>query len=103
MSLELFLSVIGGVITSILLPVIISSVRTQFAQAVPADVGESAWVRFARIAWPHIRKYLTLLIFSLLTSLLIVAFLGDKLTGWSQAFVVGYAWDSTIQKITQKK
>jgi Ca2+/Na+ antiporter len=102
MSLALFSSVVGGVMTSILLPVIIRSVRTQFAEAVPADICESRLVRFVSIAWPHLRKYLVLLVFSILTALVLVAFLGDNLGGWRQAFVIGYAWDSTIQKITQK-
>lgn len=101
MNLELYFSVVGGVITSILLPIIIRSVRTQFKEAVPADIAESSLMRILRIAWPYLQKYLTLLAFSTLTALLIVAFMGDKLTGWGQAFVVGYAWDSTIQKITQ--
>jgi len=102
MTYQLYFSVAGGVITSVLLPVMIRSVQTIFATAAPADIDESAWVRFVRIAWPHIRKYFILLGFSLLTALVLVAFIGDKLSGWGQAFVVGYAWDSTIQKITQK-
>ncbi|MGA2772673.1 MAG: hypothetical protein ABSG26_17835, partial [Bryobacteraceae bacterium] len=93
MSLALFSSVVGGVMTSILLPVIIRSVRTQFAEAVPADICESRLVRFVSIAWPHLRKYLVLLVFSILTALVLVAFLAGvyKLRGTKE----GKCWDSS--------
>jgi len=48
----------------------------------------------------RIKPYLALGLFSLLTALLVVAFLGDTLgSDWRPAFVAGYAWDSTLQKV----
>jgi hypothetical protein len=36
---------------------------------------------------------------SLLTALLIVAFVGDQLTNFKAALLAGYAWDSTLQNL----
>jgi hypothetical protein len=100
--INLFSSAAGGVATSILLPVMIRTLRAEFNAAVPAARTRSWPMRLAMASWPVVRKYLALLVFSLLTALLIVAAFGDSITSWRAAFVAGYAWDSTIQKITQK-
>jgi hypothetical protein len=102
MDINLFSAAAGGVATSILLPVMIRTLRAEFSAASPAGKNSSWIKRVVVAAWPVIRKYLILLIFSLVTALLIVAVLGDSITGWRAAFVAGYAWDSTIQKITQR-
>ncbi len=87
---------------SILLPVMIRAVRADFNAAMPAAKRATPWlVRIAAAAWPQVRKYFVLLAFSLLTALLIIAALGDSIGSLGAAFVAGYAWDSTIQKITQ--
>lgn len=103
MNITLYFAAAGGVATSILLPVLIRAVRTEFAVAVPqGKKTRSALVRALVAVWPAVRKYLLLLAFSLLTAFLIVAALGDSIGTWGAAFIAGYAWDSTIQKITQK-
>lgn len=56
----------------------------------------------------YVKTYLIVGLFSLLTAALILAFLysgGTQLTfqdDWPNALLAGYAWDSTLQKITQK-
>jgi hypothetical protein len=102
MNLDFYLAGAAGVATSILLPVMIRAVRHEFNAAAPAGKGRSWLARTALAAWPIVRKYLLLLAFSLLTALLIIAVLGDQVSSLGAAFVAGYAWDSTIQKITQK-
>ncbi len=102
MSIHLYFSLAGGVATSILLPVLVRSVQAEFRAAVPATRGGSALPRILAAAWPYMRKYLILGVFSLLTGVLLAAAVGDAISTWQAAFVTGYAWDSTIQKITQK-
>lgn len=97
-----YLAAACGVITSVLLPVMIQAVRKDFATAVPALKKQSRVMRIVRIAWPALRKYVTLLAFSLLTAFLIVAGLGETLTTWQSGFLAGYAWDSTVQKFAQR-
>lgn len=99
---QLYLAVAGGVATSILLPVLVRSVKAEFERAVPAARKGSAVTRLLVAAWPQVRKYLILGVFSLVTAVLVAAAMGDAITAWQGAFVAGYAWDSTIQKITQR-
>ena len=103
MDVNSYLAAAGGVATSILLPVMVRAVRAEFNMATPAAKKVKPWlVRVAITAWPIVRKYFLLLLFSFLTALLIISFLGDSITAWQGAFIAGYTWDSTIQKITQK-
>jgi hypothetical protein len=60
--------------------------------------GESWLTRVWRVATP----YLVTGLFSALAALLIIAFLGQQLTGWRTALLAGYAWDSTIQKLRKQ-
>jgi predicted Na+-dependent transporter len=99
--LELYFAAAGGVAASILLPIMVGIVREQFKAAQPA-AKSSRWTRMLRAVWPHLKKYLILLCFSLVMALLIVAVLGKKMQGWDVAFLAGYAWDSTLQKLTHK-
>jgi hypothetical protein len=46
------------------------------------------------------RPYVATGIFSLVVAMLIVAAMGDQLNSWSTALIAGYAWDSTLQKLT---
>lgn len=81
----------------------VRAIGADFNAATPAAKKAKPWLaRVAVAAWPIVRKYFLLLAFSLLTALLIVSLLGDTIDTWQAAFVAGYAWDSTIQKITQK-
>jgi len=60
----------------------------------PAGVGG-----FLPHFWSIAKPYLALGAFSLLTGLLIVAFVGETLKDWRAALLIGYSWDSTLQKI----
>lgn len=81
-----------GVIISVILPIIRKMIPGQ--KGGPAGVGG-----FLTRFWPIAKPYVLLGVFSLLVSLLIVAFIGDTLTDWRVALIAGYAWDSTLQKI----
>ena len=45
------------------------------------------------------KPYIIILIFSLVSAILIVAYIGDTLTDWRAALLAGFSWDSLIQKI----
>lgn len=99
--LELYFAAAAGVAASILLPIMVGAVREQFKAAQPA-ARTSRWTRLIRVVWPPLKKYMLLLCFSLVMALVIVAVLGKKIQTWDVAFLAGYAWDSTLQKLTRK-
>ena len=88
----------GGVILSALIPSLSRSVRQYFVLGGPAGVARS---HLLKVVWKNVKPYATLGAFSLAVSILIVAFLGDKLTSWQTALLAGYLWDSTLQKIVR--
>ena len=84
----IYLSVAGGVVISVILPLI----RALLPKPPQALAGGNWWER--------IRPYVGTGIFSLIVAILIVAAMGDQLDSWSKALIAGYAWDSTLQKLT---
>jgi hypothetical protein len=87
-----------GVLISILIPV----VRKAAGIGAGAEVaGESP---FATL-WELIRPYALYAFLSLLVSIVLIAFSiagGQRAFQWWEAFLLGYAWDSTLQKVTGK-
>ncbi len=81
-----------GVIMSVLLPIL--------RQALPSPKGGTAGVMaiLPRL-WAKSKPYVALCFFSILTSLLLLAVAGDTVKDWRVALLVGYAWDSTLQKL----
>ena len=49
--------------------------------------------------WDVAKPIVMVGLFSLITALLLVAFLKDQLQDWRAALLAGYAWDSTLQKL----
>jgi hypothetical protein len=89
---ETYLFCVLGIAISIILPII--------RQALPKPKGGTAGIEgFIPRLWPIAKPYLVLGVFSLVVGLLIVAFAGDTLADWRAALLVGYAWDSTLQKL----
>src|SRR4051794_14070369 len=87
-----------GIVISVILPIIWEAVYRYFPR--PAPAGGPAAVAPALIAfWKLVVPYLVLGIASLITAILIVAAMGDKLTDFKAAILAGYAWDSTLQKL----
>jgi len=84
----IFLSVTGGIVISVLLPLI----RALLPKPPAPLTGGTTWER--------IRPYVATGVFSLVVAVLIVAAMGDRLDSWSTALIAGYAWDSTLQKLT---
>lgn len=80
-----------GVATSVLIPVLLA--------LVPKAPG-----RGMAATWPNIKPYVALGVVSFLIALLLLAFLasqGKELEIWWQAFLAGYAFDATMQKIKE--
>jgi hypothetical protein len=84
----IYLSVAGGIVISVILPVI----RALLPKPPMALAREDKWQR--------IRPYIATGIFSLIVAVLIVAAMGPQLSSWSTALIAGYTWDSTLQKLT---
>ncbi len=73
-----------GVIISVILPIIRAYIPTP-------PLSPNFWA----IAKP----YIFLGLFSLIVSILLIAYAGNALTDPREALLLGYAWDSTVQKI----
>jgi len=108
------LSCAAGVVLSVVVPVLARSVKQEFqttrTMRMVGPPSRPSWtVELLKIlgkaiaaVWPRIRPYLTLIAFSAVVGILIIAFMGDKLDSWQKAFITGYLWDSTLQKIVGK-
>ena len=75
-----------GIVISIILPIL----RQLLPKPIVTTTGFSAW-----------KRYVAAGVFSLLTAVILVAFGKDSVSGWFwyDALLVGYAWDSTLQKV----
>lgn len=85
-----------GIIVSIVLPILRNLLPKPPALS-KADEGRG----FAAVLWEQSRPFVVVGLFSLLTGLLIVAFTWGTLKDWRAALLAGYAWDSTLQKLTK--
>jgi hypothetical protein len=92
--IEQLLVVALGVATSVLIPVL--------ASVIPR-AGERGQVGgWLRLVWRYAKPYLALGLFSVLVGLVVLAVFeaqNKPLDEWWQAFLAGYASDSTLQKV----
>ena len=86
--MKIYFAVAFGIAISVILPL----VRAKLPK--PPRHLEGAWTR--ENVWPYVATG----IFSLIAAVLIVAAMGDQLDSCQKALIAGYAWDSTLQKIT---
>jgi hypothetical protein len=84
----IYMSVTGGIVISVLLPLI----RALLPKPPAALARGAKWERI----WPYVATG----IFSLIVAVLIVAAMGNRLDSWATALIAGYTWDSTLQKLT---
>lgn len=92
-TLSAYLWIALGVVVAIVFPVL----RNLVAKEWPATQGDGLpdWVK----------KYGVLAAFSLLTSLILLAFLesqDEELVTWWSAFLAGFAWESAVEKVGTK-
>lgn len=83
-----YFSVALGILVSVALPLI----RAMLPKPPTALAGKSFYERT--------RPYFVTALFSLVVALIVVAWMGDSLDSWRTAFIAGYTWDSTLQKLT---
>ena len=89
--LNTYLLCVAGIIVSILLPIL--------KALLPKPLGVDA--NSGKAFWDFAKPYLIVGLFSLITGLLIVAFTWGTITDPRAAILAGYAWDSTLQKISK--
>ncbi len=93
-----------GVLTSILLPFVASFVR-EFTRT---DIERHSFSGRIKRFWRSARKYVIIGLFSFMTAGVVLAVYRASLSpgqsglidNWAKAFLAGYAYDSTIQKLT---
>ena len=91
---HLYLGVVTGVLLSIALPILRALLPRPPAVAAEAAGG----------IWVELRPFVVVAAFSILTAILVIAFAGDGVSTWRgyQALLAGYAWDSTLQKVSKQ-
>jgi uncharacterized membrane protein YvlD (DUF360 family) len=91
---SMFLWVTIGVIVAVIFPVVSGFIRKEFPPT--AALGLPVWVK----------KYGGLLLFSLITALICLAIWKatnpNKSLEWFTAFLLGFGWESTIEKFQKK-
>lgn len=92
---------IVGIALSIILPILRSMLPKPPKPPVFDAQGNPIGGAAASGAWSTIKPYVIVGLFSAATAILIVAFAGDNLKTWGSALLAGYAWDSTLQRISQ--
>jgi len=83
-----YLGIVVGVVISVILPVL--------RKMLPKPRNMTYRTHF----WDTAKPYLALGVFSLVVGLLMIASLGDNLTDWKVSLLLGYAWDSSLQKLS---
>ncbi|MBC8164375.1 MAG: hypothetical protein H7Y20_00735 [Bryobacteraceae bacterium] len=93
--LGILLWTVGGVVAAVVLPILAATVRRDFpAQIVP---GMPPWLR----------KYLTLLVFSVIAAVVsLAAWMAaapdpKPEIAWYTAFLIGFGWEAAIEKLTR--
>jgi hypothetical protein len=86
-----------GILISIFLPGLRKLV-VKYRQTAGPAAAEST----GSAIWNAIKPHLAIGIFSLITALILLAALGDTITNWSVALLLGYAWESTLDSTLQK-
>jgi hypothetical protein len=95
-TLQIYYWCVLGIVISIVLPII-----RKMLPGPPVVGAAAAPPAFLSALWEHAKPYLVVGLFSLLTGILIVAFTYGTLKDWRAALLAGYAWDSTLQKLTK--
>ena len=95
--LQAYLLCAGCIIISFLLPGLSKAVREQFGSGRPASVQRP---EFLSQLWLQLRPYATLVAFSLLVALLIVASYPQYLKTWQDALLAGYTGQSLLEKVS---
>ena len=89
--LAVYLTVALGVSVAVVYPVVLGYIRQQFP---PATAG---------VLPPWVKRYGALLVFSLLTSLIVLAVYkganpNTNITFWG-ALAIGFGWESSVEKV----
>ncbi|TJV50883.1 hypothetical protein [Mesorhizobium sp.] len=90
--LQIYVFCLIGVFISVVLPVLWAYIRQFF----PANAGQKS-LPDGLIAL--VKPYAALGLASALTAIVLIILLKDTLTDARAAFLAGYAWDSTLQKL----
>ncbi len=89
---EIYFFVALGVAVSVVLPIL----RKNLPHIAGQGESLSVWLRKL---WSEAKQYVLIGVFSLVVALLLVAAFGDAIKDWRAAILIGYAQDSTLQKM----
>jgi len=94
---ELYLWFVVGIVFSVIVPIVAKWLRAAQKKALPS-------ASFLQQVWGIAGPYVKIAVASLIVGFVLLAMYrsggGKAIEAWYQAFLYGYAWDSTLQKIT---
>ncbi len=88
-----------GVATSVVLPVLAEAVKRYFPTGRSHGAIDFLPDRILQPFWRAVKPYFILGAFSGVTAFVLVAFAGKGIANWQAAFLLGYACDSTLQRL----
>lgn len=87
--IKIYAVVFLGIVISVILPIL--------KNKIPAATRATAIAKFN-----FNNPYVIIGVYSALIAFLLIAYAGDSMKDWRAALLAGYAWDSTLQKISTK-
>lgn len=90
---QAYLFCVSGIVLSVIIPILRAGLPKPGKGGTAGISG--AFAAMAKVAGPYIKLGL----FSLAVGVLLIAFAGNSLTDWRLALLLGYSWDSTLQKL----
>lgn len=108
--LEIYGFIVIGIIISIIIPILRTLLPKSNREALAKTLrgtDEKKELKFGAVAFEAAKPYLYLAIFSIVTAVIVLAYLdssASKITiVWSNAVIYGFTWDSVLQKAVGAK
>ena len=96
--LGIWACLVVGIFISFVIPVIRKTYGITL-QTRTDNVDKYDWRKAKSDLWKEANIYVVILVLSILTSMILYAYLLDTLVDWRAALIAGYVWDSSLQKV----
>lgn len=94
---DLYIWFVVGIVFSVIVPIVAKWLRAVQTKTLPVG---TIWSQVWEIAGPYVKIAVASLIVGFVLLAMYRSGGGQDIKAWYQAFLYGYAWDSTLQKIT---
>jgi hypothetical protein len=108
--LRIYGFIVIGIIISIIIPILRTLLPKSNRETLAATLrggDETKKLKFGAVAFEAAKPYFYLAIFSIVTAVIVLAYLSSSATtttiAWSNAVIYGFTWDSVLQKAVGPK